>query len=116
MLGAVAAGGAVGGLTRALIAEISASWPWPTLLVNVVGAFALGVAVVYGRRHWRPDLMAGVTVGLLGALTTFSTLAGELWTQQDAGDWAGLTWYVAASIVGGLGAAVAGLRLGRVVR
>jgi CrcB protein len=112
----VAAGGAIGGLTRALVAEISASWPWPTLLVNVVGAFVLGVAVVYGRRHWRPAVMAGVTVGLLGALTTFSTLAGELWSQQEAGDWGGLAWYALASIVGGLLAAVAGLRLGRVVQ
>lgn len=109
-------GGALGGLTRALIAEVSASWPWPTLIVNVAGAFALGVAVVYGRRHWRLDLMAGVTVGLLGALTTFSTLAGELWSQQDAADWFGLAGYAFASIGGGLLAAMAGLRLGRVLR
>mgnify|MGYP001820737543 CR=1 FL=1 len=116
LFGAVATGGALGGLTRALTAEISASWPWPTLIVNLAGAFVLGVAVVYGRRHWPLPLMAGVTVGLLGALTTFSTLAGELWSQQQAGDWVGLAAYVAASGVGGLLAAVAGLRLGRVVR
>ena len=115
-MAAVGIGGALGGLIRTLIAEISTSWPWPTLVVNLVGAFILGIAVVYGRRHWRPDLMAGVTVGLLGALTTFSTLAGELWSQQEAGDWGGLAWYAAASIVGGVLAAVAGLRLGRVVR
>jgi len=59
--------------------------------------------------------MAGVTVGLLGALTTFSTLAGELWSQQAAGDWEGLAWYATASLAGGLLAAIAGLRLGRLV-
>jgi CrcB protein len=112
----VALGGALGGLTRSLVAEISASWPWPTLLVNLAGTFVLGWAVVYGRRHWRPALMAGVTVGVLGALTTFSTLAGEVWSQQEAGDWGGLAWYAIASIVGGLVAGVAGLRLGRAWR
>ena len=109
-------GGTVGGLARTALGEISAGWPWPTLLVNIAGAFVLGLVVMYGRRHWPADLVAGVAVGLLGALTTFSTLAGELWDAVDAGEWATLASYGLASILGGGLAAVAGIRVGRAVR
>ena len=112
-LPAVAAGGALGGVARAALAEFEAPWPWPTLLVNLAGAFALGLVVMYGRRHWPAAVMAGVAVGVLGTLTTFSTLAGEVWVLLDGGDWEALTSYLAASLVGGLVAAVAGIRLGR---
>ncbi len=95
---------------------MSASWPWPTLLVNLAGAFALGVVVMYGRKHWPAVLTAGVAVGGLGALTTFSTLAGELWDFFDADDWGGLASYGALSMVGGVLAALAGVRLGRAIR
>jgi len=106
----------VGGLARAALAETESVWPWPTLLVNLVGAFLLGVVVIYGRRHWRPTVVAGVSVGLLGALTTFSAVAGELWVMFDAGDWPELASYAMVSAVGGLLAAGAGVRLGTAVR
>jgi len=101
---------------RSAIAEISAPWPWPTLAVNVAGAFILGIAVMYGRRHWSPQLMAAVSVGLLGAFTTFSALAGEVWSLQDGGEWGRLASYGAATVVGGVLAALAGLRVGRTLR
>jgi CrcB protein len=109
----VAGAGAVGGLLRTATAQIDTGWPWPTLGVNIAGAFLLGVAVRYGRRHWPPVLVAAVGVGLLGALTTFSTLAGQLWDMQAAGDWESFGVYVAASVAGGWLAAAAGLRVGR---
>lgn len=109
-------GGAAGGLARAALAEVEAGWPWPTLLVNLIGAFLLGVVVMYGRRHWRPMVVAGISVGLLGALTTFSTVAGELWGMFDAADWPALASYAVASALGGLLAAGAGVRAGRAVR
>ena len=113
---AVAVAGAVGGLIRTSISEIPSDWPWPTLLVNVAGAFSLGVVVMVGRRHWTPLLLAAVSVGMLGALTTFSTLAGQLWEMQDAGRLQDVASYFAASVLGGWMAAVAGVRLGRALR
>ncbi|MGI9647958.1 MAG: fluoride efflux transporter FluC [Acidimicrobiia bacterium] len=113
---AVAAGGAAGGLLRAGLGEVETGWPWPTLLVNLAGAFLLGLVVMYGRRHWSPTLVAGVSVGLLGALTTFSTVTGELWGMLDAGDWSTFYSYTAASLLGGLVAAGTGVRVGRFVR
>ena len=113
---AVAVGGAVGGLIRTALGEISSGWPWPTVLVNISGAFLLGLVVMYGRRHWPGVLVGAVAVGGLGAFTTFSTMTGELWEFFDAGEWGTLASYGLASVFGGGLAAVAGVRLGRAIR
>ncbi|MCW3039437.1 MAG: Integral rane protein involved in chromosome condensation, partial [Solirubrobacterales bacterium] len=76
-LAAVFAGGAVGALTRAGLAQAwshpAGTWPWPTFVVNLVGAFVLGaVAAVFARGPGRggvPRALLGA--GLCGALTTF---------------------------------------------
>jgi fluoride exporter len=79
---AIAVGGALGALARWWVAETwpdsSGGIPWSTLVVNVVGCFAIGVllvlvAEVLGRPHRlaRPFLGTGV----LGGFTTFSTYA-----------------------------------------
>jgi CrcB protein len=101
---------------RAGIVELEVDWPWPTLLVNLAGAFTLGVVVMYGRRHWSGVTVAGIGVGVLGAFTTFSTLAGETWVLLDEQRWAATVGYVAASLIGGVGAAIGGVRVGRAVR
>ena len=54
-LGSVFIGGVAGALARAGVAEAlphdPGHWPWATLLVNVAGAFVLGVAAAeLGRR------------------------------------------------------------------
>ncbi|MBV9352902.1 MAG: CrcB family protein, partial [Mycobacterium sp.] len=45
-LAAVFVGGAIGTLARAGLATLAATepgrWPWPTFVVNIVGAFLLG--------------------------------------------------------------------------
>jgi CrcB protein len=45
-LAAVFVGGALGTLARAALATLAAPdpgrWPWPTFIVNIVGAFLLG--------------------------------------------------------------------------
>jgi len=79
---AVAAGGAVGALSRYwLMYWVSAlgatRFPWGTLLVNVLGSCAVGVLfVIISERlilseQWRGLLV----VGFLGAFTTFSTFS-----------------------------------------
>lgn len=81
---AVAIGGAVGASARfALVTAATRLLPWPwwtaTLLVNVLGGFIAGIALVWLQTHaelaWvRPLLM----VGFLGGLTTFSAFTVEL--------------------------------------
>ncbi len=83
----VALGGAVGAIARhasnelfrrLLDGKLGRFWPLSTLLVNVVGCFAMGCLMAFVRRgelseEWRLLLVAGG----LGALTTFSAFSFE---------------------------------------
>jgi len=107
---AVVAGGIIGtGLRLALDTTL----PFATVVINVVGSFALGYLTA---RVWpsAPDwLRAGLGPGLLGSFTTFSALAVSVVGLVDAGEWMPALAYLAITILGGLLAAWAGLRLGR---
>jgi Integral membrane protein possibly involved in chromosome condensation len=113
---AVLVGGAVGTALR-LAVDLAlphgdAAFPFGTLLVNVAGAFALGLLV---GRLWPTAsdwLKAGLGPGLLGSFTTFSALALSAVELMDAGAPWSAAAYLAASILGGLVAAALGLRLG----
>lgn len=115
-LGAVVAGGVLGtGLRLAIdlaIPHADDQFPVSTLIINVVGAFALGILV---GRIWpiAPSwLRAGLGAGLLGAFTTFSALAVSLIALVDSDQWMLALAYLVASIGLGLGAAGFGLKLG----
>lgn len=55
-----------------------ASFPFATLLVNVVGSFCIGLtAGLMEKGSWIEAHRHFVAVGLLGALTTFSTFSLE---------------------------------------
>lgn len=114
---AIVVGGLVGTGLRlgldALLPHSDDGFPWSTLIINVVGSFALAVLVARvwpSAPHW---LKAGLGAGLLGSFTTFSALAVSLVTLADAGEWLLGAGYLVASLVAGLGAATAGLFLGR---
>lgn len=116
---AVFAGGAAGAVLRVALAEAWAhdpsSWPWATFLVNVVGAFVLGVVGArFARGPGRPGVpRALLGTGLCGALTTFSALQLELVLMLRDGH-AGLACgYAAATLAAGLIAVSVGDRLAR---
>ena len=81
-----------------------------TLLINVLGSFALAVilALSFSTRHLSLDFKLGITVGLLGAFTTFSTLCKEIYMFIYTGNYAFALLYISASIILGLGAVYAG--------
>lgn len=54
--------------------HVPASFPWPTILVNVTGSFLLGLLV--GLRAGEDWLLVAGT-GFLGGYTTFSTASVE---------------------------------------
>jgi len=109
---AVIAGGAVGTLARAGVAEAlplhPGTWPWATFLVNIAGSLILGWVVI-AKAHWRPL----VGTGFCGALTTFSTFQVQLVELGDDGHVALAAAYLAVSVAVGLAAATAGARLAR---
>ena len=60
MLAAVALGGALGAVGRYLVMSAVALWfglsfPWGTLIVNVVGSFAMGALVEISALVWSPS-------------------------------------------------------------
>ena len=105
---AVVIGGMLGTGARLTIDSLVGQ-PASTLAINVVGSLALGFLVARVWSSAAPWARAGLGAGLLGSFTTFSALAVTLVTL-------GFTWgaalYLGLSLVLGLLAAWAGLRLG----
>jgi CrcB protein len=92
---AIAAGGAIGSLSRyaltVLFSLMGGAWlPIATLTANALGCLAIGWLAQWSiqqeaTNHWG---VIGVRVGLLGGLTTFSTFAIDvlrLWQTDRIG-------------------------------
>ncbi|MCD2441267.1 CrcB family protein [Agromyces sp. SYSU K20354] len=118
---AVALGGLVGtGLRLACdlaFPRADDAFPVETLIVNLGGAFALGWLV--GGLWTRPTtprwLKAGIGPGVLGSFTTLSAVTAALVVLGREGEWLTAFAYLLASIIGGLAAAAAGLRIGSLI-
>lgn len=94
-IGGILLGGGVGALLRFLVANgvyqwLGRSFPYGTLVVNVVGSFLIGFLTLYfmEREMLTSALSRSLIVGVLGAFTTFSTfsldtfdliMAGRVW-------------------------------------
>ncbi|MFP4624184.1 MAG: fluoride efflux transporter CrcB [Gemmatimonadota bacterium] len=110
----IAAGGALGAVARyGLAGWVQARagfFPWGTLAVNVLGSFLLGFAFRYLETTVvPPEWRQAVTIGFLGAFTTFSTFSFEAVALAQDGDWGRAGSYVVASVVLGVVAVLAGL-------
>ncbi len=107
-LSAIFAGGAIGALGRAALAELlhapARSWPWATFTVNMAAAFVLAFVVTWIGEHQPRTMYARAfwATGICGALSTFSTLMLELVRLQEAGGIGSACGYGLASITGGL--------------
>jgi CrcB protein len=115
----IAAGGALGTPARYAISRIihvaPGSFPWSTFLVNVSGAFALGVLLTLVLERWPPSrfLRPFAAIGFLGAFTTFSTVSVETDLLVKGGDVGVAVVYIAASLAAGLTATYLGIVIGR---
>ncbi len=90
---------------------------WATFVVNISGAFALGmlVAVSEGRWNLSPLTRTALGIGFLGAYTTFSTLMFESVDRVETGDYVAAAANIIGSVTIGLIAAYAGLSAGRAI-
>ena len=91
-LAAIAGGGAIGALLRFWISNgvysfMGRDFPYGTLAVNIIGSFAMGIGfiVLVERAALAPEWRAFLLVGLLGALTTFSTFSIETLNLIESG-------------------------------
>jgi CrcB protein len=119
---AVAIGGAFGALGRHVVAYhvnqlFSGGFPLGTLSVNVLGSFLMGVLIEVMALFWSPspELRALLTVGFLGAFTTFSTFSMEVVLLYERGAHFQMALYVALSVVLSVSGLFAGLAVVRAV-
>jgi CrcB protein len=73
-------GGGTGSVLRALVARWMApfSFPFGTLLVNVLGCFLIGfLYALFGRQLLSDQSRLVLAVGFCGGFTTFSTFSNE---------------------------------------
>ncbi len=110
----VSAGAVAGALARWGLGDLvpdDAGFPWTTLLINVVGAFALGLLPLLVPEDHRLTLLLGP--GLLGGFTTVSTFAEQARTLAADGDFVLAGFYVTVTLLAGMAAALLGRRLSR---
>ena len=87
---AICLGASVGALLRWRLSawlNTGSLLPWGTLAANWLGAYAVGLALVFFQQHssLEPAWRMAVVTGLLGALTTFSTFSLETVAMLQSG-------------------------------
>lgn len=101
---AVAVGAMLGANLRFLVGNWAADqfgpeFPYGTLLINVSGAFAIGIVLAFiGERVGvSPLWRLFFATGFLGGYTTFSSYAWEALSLAQDGDWLPAAGYVLGS-------------------
>ena len=115
----IACGGAVGavlryGITMGIHSAFGRGFPYGTLAVNIIGSILMGLlyAVLSGRLDgdaWR----AGLTIGLLGAFTTFSAFSIETLNLLESGNHLRAFAYIILSVALCIAGCWLGMVLGR---
>ena len=101
----VGLGGFIGSVCRYLLGLIplpgDTGFPIKTLLINVLGSFAIGLVTALSLRDGvlAPRLALLLRVGVCGGFTTFSTFAYETGELLHAGSFAAAAAYAAASVM-----------------
>lgn len=110
-LGALARYGLEGVVSR----QAPGAFPWGTFVVNVSGSFLLGLVFVLFTERFSvdPALRSLLTIGFLGAYTTFSTLSFETYRLLEDGARALALANAAGSLAAGLVAVYLGVVVAR---
>ena len=115
----IAVAGAAGALARYGLDEWlerrGGVFPWGIFVVNVTGAFLIGVAVeaLEPRFEDATWVRTAIVTGFLGAYTTFSTFSLDTYRLLDAGHTGTAIANALGTLAAGLVAVWLGLRLGR---
>ncbi len=116
----IAIGCAIGGVSRFLLSyfvqqQWGSGFPYPTLIVNLLGSFLIGVCFsLLTKNGLSHPLLNGLLItGFLGGLTTFSSFSLESVELMRAAQFFQLLLYVAISCVGCMSLTFVGLKLVR---
>jgi CrcB protein len=111
---AVGAGAAIGAWMRwglsSWLNDVFPKFPLGTLASNLVGGFAVGVALAYfvARSNFPPHCQLFIITGLLGGLTTFSTFSSEVSLLLLRGEYLTGMALATAHLLGSLALTLAG--------
>jgi CrcB protein len=104
-------GGAIGSTARfwlatAVAARTGPTFPWGTLLINVIGSFVIGLFASLtsagGILNAQPDIQTFVMVGICGGFTTFSSFSLQTLDLVRSGAPLRASAYVLFSVMLGL--------------
>ncbi len=119
--GLIGLAGAMGALMRYVLGRfvaerISSSFPLGTMLINVSGAFLIGLIFVTASLHLiSSSVQVVLATGFLGGYTTFSTMSWEgVQLIRGGNRWTSVL-YLGGTVALGLLAVVLGFGLGRVI-
>ena len=120
MLWYIAAGSAIGGVSRYLLGGVlqrqtAGTFPVGTLVINITGSFLLGMVLRYAvdTPTLSPETRAFLTIGFCGGYTTFSTFSYETVALLEDGQWPRAAAYVVLSVVLSLLASFLGIAAAR---
>ena len=94
---------------------LGAGFPYGTLAVNVIGSFMIGLVIQVGLSTdlVPPTWRLALTVGFLGAFTTFSTFSYETLGYLEDGAWSIAGLNILANVLLAMIAVFCGVSLGR---
>ena len=115
----VALGGVLGSLARFAIeqsAPLVHSTILATLVVNLVGCFAIGLVAARLTPATPPWVRVFFLTGLLGGFTTFSAFAAEVVITANGSEFGTALLYMGATLIMGLLAVPLGVRASALLR
>jgi len=101
-------GSALGGMARYLCSGVAArligeTFPWGTIIVNIVGSFIIGFFATLtgpdGRIFANTLTRQFVMIGLCGGFTTFSSFSLQTLALANDGEWLQAGGNIVASVV-----------------
>ncbi len=104
----IALAGALGAWCRLLLGETvlfaaaEQHFPLTTFACNLLGSFLLGWVVTLYAERLSQTLYSAISIGFLGAFTTFSALSVDLLRLLEEGHWIAASTYGFGSLFGGL--------------
>lgn len=115
-------GGAIGSMLRYVTSVLAARWlgtefPYGTLVVNLAGAFAIGLVqeIGVGSVLISDGTRLFLTAGMMGGLTTYSAFSYETVRLMEANAWHQAWVNVVVTTVISLGLCFAGIAVGRLL-
>jgi fluoride exporter len=104
--------GGTGTILRFLVQKnLNTSFPFGTLLVNIIGCMVIGIAWGYFSRNYNEQKQLIILTGFCGGFTTFSSFTAEGLQMMFDQRWLNFIVYTTVSVIAGLVATFIGFKI-----